>query len=86
MPPYPPGVSDGDPYWTRVWPSSIALAALILERPELVRGKKVADLGCGLGLAGMAASVAGEDKFDRQIEILYRLDHLPPLNLRVESP
>ena len=45
---------------TRAWPSSIALASLILARPELVRGKRVADLGCGLGLAGMAAAFAGE--------------------------
>ena len=54
------GVSEGDPYWTRAWPSSIALASLILSRPELVRGKRVADLGCGLGLAGMAAAFAGK--------------------------
>ncbi|GAX81814.1 hypothetical protein CEUSTIGMA_g9242.t1 [Chlamydomonas eustigma] len=53
------GINDGDPYWTRVWPSSIALAAMILSRPELVRGKRVADVGCGLGLAGIAASLAG---------------------------
>lgn len=42
-----------------MWPSSIALAACILSRPELVRGKKVADIGCGLGLAGLAAAMAG---------------------------
>ena len=50
---------DGDPYWTRAWPSSIALASFILSRPELVKGKRVADLGCGLGLAGIAAAISG---------------------------
>ncbi len=47
-------------YWTRAWPSAIALASIILERPELVAGKRVADLGAGLGLAGLAAALAGK--------------------------
>jgi predicted nicotinamide N-methyase len=64
------GVSEGDPYWTRAWPSSIALASLILSRPELVRGKKVADLGCGLGLAGMAAAFAGARGTDDTFQLL----------------
>jgi predicted nicotinamide N-methyase len=49
----------GDPYWTRVWPSAIALAQQLLQRPQLVAGKKVADLGAGLGVAGIAAALAG---------------------------
>ncbi|GLC46867.1 hypothetical protein PLESTM_001936200 [Pleodorina starrii] len=53
------GLLDADPYWTRAWPSAIALAATVLSRPELVAGKVVADLGAGLGLAGMAAAIAG---------------------------
>ena len=50
---------DRDPYWCRLWPSAIALAQLILQQPELVRGKRVCDIGCGLGLAGIAAALAG---------------------------
>ncbi|GIL85982.1 hypothetical protein Vretimale_9023 [Volvox reticuliferus] len=53
------GLLDSDPYWTRAWPSAIALAATLMQRPELVAGKVVADLGAGLGLAGMAAAMAG---------------------------
>ncbi|KAG2488612.1 hypothetical protein HYH03_012929 [Edaphochlamys debaryana] len=53
------GLMDADPYWARAWPSAIALAATLLRRPELVRGKVVADLGAGLGLAGLAAALAG---------------------------
>lgn len=37
--------TDGDPYWTRVWPSAIALASEMLRRPQLVQGMRVADLG-----------------------------------------
>jgi 16S rRNA G966 N2-methylase RsmD len=42
-----------------VWPSAISLAQQLLQRPELVAGKKVADLGAGLGVAGIAAALAG---------------------------
>ena len=35
--PPPQGLMDADPYWTRAWPSAIALAATLLRRPELVR-------------------------------------------------
>ena len=37
----------------------MALAQLILQQPELVRGKKVCDIGSGLGLAGIAAALSG---------------------------
>ena len=42
-----------------MWPSAIALAQQLLQRPQLVAGKKVADLGAGLGVAGIAAALAG---------------------------
>ncbi len=42
-----------------MWPSAVALAAAILRRPQLVAGRTVADLGAGLGLAGLAAALAG---------------------------
>ena len=43
------------PYWAELWPSSIALATyLVCERP-LDPNLKVLELGCGLGLAGIAA-------------------------------
>ena len=54
-----PDQGDRDPYWCRLWPSAIALAQLVLQQPELVRGKRVCDIGCGLGLAGIAAALAG---------------------------
>jgi predicted nicotinamide N-methyase len=53
------GCDDGDPYWARVWPSAVALAECLLRRPELVRGRRVADVGAGLGVAGIAAALAG---------------------------
>jgi len=53
------GQGDRDPYWTCIWPSSIAMAQELLQNPDLVAGKKVADMGCGLGLGGVAAALAG---------------------------
>merc|ERR1719498_1199726 len=42
-----------------VWPSSLALAKLITSAPSIVRGKRVLELGCGLGVIGLAAAHAG---------------------------
>eukprot|EP00249_Psilotum_nudum_P018152 c26663_g1_i1 orf=352-1380(-) len=50
---------DGDPYWCRLWPSSIALAEEVLLNPQLVAELHVCDLGAGLGLAGLAAILSG---------------------------
>jgi predicted nicotinamide N-methyase len=47
------------PYWCELWPSSIALSKYILKHPELSKGKKVIEIGCGLGLCGIAAGVMG---------------------------
>src|SRR5512143_2254393 len=46
------------PYWSEIWASSVALANWSLTSPR-VRGKRVLELGCGLGLAGIAAARAG---------------------------
>ena len=50
---------DRDPYWCEPWPSAVAMSAELLQRPQLVAGKRVCELGCGLGLAGLAAAMAG---------------------------
>lgn len=50
---------DRDPYWCRPWPAAVALAKQLLLRPELVRGRRVCEVGAGLGIAGIAAAMAG---------------------------
>ena len=68
-------VNDPDeiPFWAELWPASIGLATMILQNPSFWRGKTVLELGAGVGLAGIAASLAGarvthsdflEDAFD----------------------
>lgn len=49
-------LDDRTPYWADLWPSAIALAEYILENPSLLERKKVLEIGCGLGLSGMAAA------------------------------
>jgi len=46
------------PYWAELWSSSMALASACLLEFDL-RGMRVLELGCGLGLAGIAAARAG---------------------------
>lgn len=50
---------DRDPYWSRPWPSAVALATQLLLRPDLVAGRRVVEIGAGLGVAGLSASLAG---------------------------
>lgn len=47
------------PYWAFAWPGGQALARFILDNPELLRGKRVLDLGTGSGLTAIAAKKAG---------------------------
>jgi predicted nicotinamide N-methyase len=47
------------PFWAFAWAGGQALARYILDRPELVRGKRVLDLASGSGLVAIAAMKAG---------------------------
>jgi predicted nicotinamide N-methyase len=47
------------PYWAELWKSGVALAEEIAGRN--VRGLRVLELGCGLGVPSLAASLAGAE-------------------------
>lgn len=47
------------PYWAFAWAGGQALARYLLDHPELVRAKRVLDLGSGSGLVAIAAVRAG---------------------------
>ena len=49
------------PYWAELWPSALALAAAVLDDERAVRGRRVLELGCGLGVPSVAAALAGAD-------------------------
>jgi predicted nicotinamide N-methyase len=47
------------PYWAELWESGLGIGQMIVSRPELVAGKNILDLGCGMGLAGTVAAAMG---------------------------
>lgn len=78
------------PYWALVWTGARAIAALA-SNMDFPSGARVLDLGCGLGLAGLAAAQRGAavtfgDYLDAPVEFvratLDRL-HLPACDARI---
>jgi methyltransferase-like protein 23 len=80
------------PYWSQVWPSSIALAEFISIHPEMVKEKQVLELGAGLGLPSMIAahyakSVICSDHETEAVKLIERsatlngLENLKAINL-----
>lgn len=54
------GTTDWDPYWGLLWAAAPKTAELILRR-EWPEKLKAIELGCGIGLTGIAAIKAGLD-------------------------
>jgi predicted nicotinamide N-methyase len=51
---------DELPYWADIWHASLGMARQLMRGPCL-RGQRVMDLGCGIGLAGLAAGRRGAE-------------------------
>ncbi|AZO13024.1 MULTISPECIES: 50S ribosomal protein L11 methyltransferase [unclassified Mesorhizobium] len=47
------------PYWAYAWAGGAVLARFVPDRPSIVAGRRVLDLGAGSGLVGIAAAKAG---------------------------
>ena len=47
------------PFWAFAWAGGQALARYVLDRPDLVRGRRVLDVASGSGLVAIAAALAG---------------------------
>ncbi len=47
------------PYWTELWPSSVALCGWLEKQKERIQGKCCLDAGCGLGLTALVGSWLG---------------------------
>ena len=54
--------ADGQtaPYWARMWPSGLALADAVAAGPDLT-GRRVIELGCGLGVPSIVAARRGAE-------------------------
>lgn len=44
------------PYWSKVWPAAVGLAAFLEQHPEHILNKRVMELGAGLGLPSVVAA------------------------------
>lgn len=44
------------PFWAKIWTSAIALADFLRTEPEWVRGKRVLELGAGIGLPSFSVA------------------------------
>lgn len=49
------------PYWAELWPSGVGLGSEIAADPALVQGKRVVELGSGVGITAAIALAAGAD-------------------------
>ncbi len=47
------------PYWTELWPSSVALCGWLEKQKTRIQGKRCLDAGCGLGLTALVGSLLG---------------------------
>ena len=47
--------------WSVLWPSAIAASEELARQPELVQGRRVVELGSGLGLPGVIAGLCGAE-------------------------
>ena len=59
------GKPDEDPHWADVWHGGIALNEYLVSDESggsLVRGKRVLELGCGVGLTGVLCAMEGARK------------------------
>ena len=75
------------PYWAELWPSGVALAAVVASLD--VRGKRVLELGAGLGLPSLAAALGGGDVLatdwaDDAVELLRANAERNGIGLRAE--
>ena len=74
------------PYWAELWPAALALAEAL---PD-VRGLRVVELGCGLGVPSLVAAARGAevtatDWAEDAIELLRRNADANGLALRAEA-
>ncbi|MEJ2430939.1 MAG: methyltransferase [Deltaproteobacteria bacterium] len=79
------------PYWGKIWEAGIVLAAYLMAQP-VIPGRKILEIGTGLGVSGLFAAACGHDvtlsdhkkeiiRFIRANILLNELDHVPVIKV-----
>nr|WP_040677769.1 50S ribosomal protein L11 methyltransferase [Rhizobium mesoamericanum] len=55
-------MDDAPPYWAYSWAGGTLLARHILNHPDIVRGRRVLDLGAGSGIVGIVVRKCGASR------------------------
>lgn len=84
-------VNERIPYWAELWPASIAMAEFLLNNRHLSEGKRLLEIGCGLGLAGIGANLSNaqvtiSDYLQEAVDLAkinWRLNFDTPPNVRL---
>jgi predicted nicotinamide N-methyase len=85
------GIEKPFPFWTRVWPSAMAMSIFIDNNAHYVAGKDVLELGAGLAIPSFIASryaehVLTSDHIDEAIWLLRKnISELKISNIRAEQ-
>jgi 2-polyprenyl-3-methyl-5-hydroxy-6-metoxy-1,4-benzoquinol methylase len=76
------------PYWAKLWPSAVALTSFLLAEPSWVKGKKILEIGAGIGLpsfcmARLASEITITDHDPEAIELAQKnIAHLGLTNAK----
>ncbi len=84
------------PFWGKIWEASILLAAYLVAQP-VMPGRKILEIGTGLGVSGLFAAACGHDvtlsdhkkeiiRFIRANTLLNKLDNVPVINVDWTKP
>jgi predicted nicotinamide N-methyase len=84
-------LDEKPPYWADLWPSSVAMAEYLLEVERPGPQTEVLEIGCGMGLAGLAAAKCGArvtltDYLPEALEVaeyLWSLNEEKPADVRL---
>lgn len=50
---------DDIPFWAEIWPATLGCLSYLECHPELLRGERVLELGCGMGVLGIGILLSG---------------------------
>jgi 2-polyprenyl-3-methyl-5-hydroxy-6-metoxy-1,4-benzoquinol methylase len=87
---------SGLPFWGKIWEASIVLAAYLAAQPVLP-GRKILEIGTGLGVSGLFAAACGHEvtlsdhtapilRFIRANVLLNNLENVPIINVDWRKP